>query len=167
MHIAANLRRYSAMFNDLSRDELGRKLEKFGKAFDPEKLFSKLLNAAGPIGKEMVRKILQLYYVLQNPEVPAKSKALIICALGYVISPFDFIPDLIPAVGFIDDIAAVTAVFATVSVYIDDKVNAQVEAKMSQWFSWGQAEKAEEQPADSGAEQETGTEDTQDGSGEA
>ncbi|MBP3731193.1 MAG: DUF1232 domain-containing protein [Mailhella sp.] len=122
------------MFNNLSFEDLGKKLQKFAGSFDAEALFSKLTRTLGPIGKETVRKILQLYYVLQSPHVPAKAKAVIVGALGYVVCPLDFIPDFIPVLGFTDDIAAVTAVLVSVSMYVTEEINRQVEEKITQWF---------------------------------
>jgi uncharacterized membrane protein YkvA (DUF1232 family) len=40
---------------------------------------------------------------------------MLLAALAYFILPFDFIPDMIPGLGFTDDAAVLTAVFALVS----------------------------------------------------
>lgn len=40
----------------------------------------------------------------RDPRVPARSKAFALLALGYVVSPVDFIPDFIPVLGQSDDV---------------------------------------------------------------
>ena len=82
-------------------------LEKYQDNYSQEDLWDKLRKMAKKAGKEVVLKVLQLYYVLMDKNTPTKYKALIIGALGYFILPLDLIPDLIPLVGFTDDLAAI------------------------------------------------------------
>ena len=51
----------------------------------------------------MVYTALILYYTLESDKVSLKDKALIVGALGYLISPLDVIPDAIPIAGLGDD----------------------------------------------------------------
>jgi uncharacterized membrane protein YkvA (DUF1232 family) len=43
-------------------------------------------------------------------------------ALVYFIAPIDAIPDLTPLVGFTDDLGALAAALAMVSIYVDNNV---------------------------------------------
>jgi uncharacterized membrane protein YkvA (DUF1232 family) len=43
---------------------------------------------------------------------------MLLAALAYFILPFDFIPDMIPGLGFTDDAAVLAAVFGLVSSHI-------------------------------------------------
>ena len=97
-------------------------------------LMSKLTNMALKAGSKVVWNVLLLYYVLKSPGVSARDRAIIISALGYFILPIDLLPDVIPGVGFTDDLAALA--FAIKAVYdnITPVVRAQAEAKMRQWF---------------------------------
>jgi len=45
--------------------------------------------------------------LLREPEVPVWVKALPLAALIYLVSPIDIIPDVLPFVGEIDDLAVV------------------------------------------------------------
>jgi uncharacterized membrane protein YkvA (DUF1232 family) len=45
--------------------------------------------------------------LLTDPRVPKAEKALFIAAIVYVISPLDFIPDVFPFIGQVDDIYVV------------------------------------------------------------
>jgi uncharacterized membrane protein YkvA (DUF1232 family) len=45
-----------------------------------------------------------LFRLFKDPRVPLAEKALVIGTIVYVVSPLDFIPDLIPFVGQVDDL---------------------------------------------------------------
>lgn len=78
--------------------------------------------------------VLLLYYTLQKPEVPAKTKAIIIGALGYFILPLDLIPDLAAGVGYTDDLGALGLALLQVAMYIDDDIKTQAKEKLTEWF---------------------------------
>ena len=81
-------------------------IKEYQKDYSEQSFFGKALKYAKVIGVNLIYKALQLYYVLQKPDVPAADKGIIIAALGYLISPLDFIPDLIPVAGYTDDALA-------------------------------------------------------------
>jgi uncharacterized membrane protein YkvA (DUF1232 family) len=45
--------------------------------------------------------------LLREPRVPIWAKAVPVAALVYLVSPLDFIPDVMPFVGEVDDLAVV------------------------------------------------------------
>jgi uncharacterized membrane protein YkvA (DUF1232 family) len=45
--------------------------------------------------------------LLKDPRVPTAEKALFLAAIVYVISPLDFIPDVFPFIGQVDDVYVV------------------------------------------------------------
>lgn len=75
-----------------------------------------------------------MYYALQSTETPAWAKAVILGALGYFIAPIDGIPDMVPVVGFADDLGVLVAALASVSLYVDDNVKQKAKNKMKEWF---------------------------------
>jgi len=79
----------------------------FSHDYSDSSLWDKLKNFATSAGKEIVEKVLCLYYVLEKDDVPKVDKAKIIAALGYFISPIDAIPDLTPVVGYSDDLGVI------------------------------------------------------------
>ena len=81
-------------------------IKKFEKDYSEESFFDKILKYAKVIGVNLIFKALQLYYVLQKPDVPAADKGVIIAALGFLISPLDFISDPIPVASYTDDALA-------------------------------------------------------------
>ena len=116
-----------------NEEEIG----KYESNYSEDGLFSVITKYAKKIGGEVIYKALQLFYVLQKPNIPLKAKATIIGALGYLISPIDIIPDFIPVLGFSDDAAAVAVALAVVSAYIDEEVNAKAKAKFASIFGDG------------------------------
>ena len=56
-----------------------------------------------------INQIQTTFRLLRDPRVPLWQKAIPVLAVLYVISPFDFIPDIIPGLGQLDDIGVVLA----------------------------------------------------------
>lgn len=103
--------------------------------FSKDNLLLKLQHYGRDIGLTVLYNVLQLWYVLQKPEVPAKNKAVIMGALGYLITPLDFIPDLTPILGYNDDAAAILFALYMVRQYVDDEVKTQAKARLAKIFS--------------------------------
>lgn len=51
-----------------------------------------------------------LYRLARDPRVPARSKATLFILGGYLASPIEVIPDFIPGIGQLDDIAIIAFV---------------------------------------------------------
>ena len=66
--------------------------------------------------------------------MPVKDKALIIGALGYLISPLDVVPDAIPIAGLGDDLAVLMYVVHKVWGDVSDDVKQKAHSKLAQWF---------------------------------
>ncbi len=62
---------------------------------------------------EMLQQLRVLWRMMKAPdsEVPWKSKALIMAALSYFVSPFDVLPDVLGARGYADDALVVRIVY--------------------------------------------------------
>ena len=61
-----------------------------------------------------IEDVAAAYYAMLDPTTPLTSRLTLIGALAYFVAPFDFVPDFILALGFLDDasilLAAITAV---------------------------------------------------------
>ena len=104
------------------------------EGFSESGLRRKLSRYARLAGREVVEKVLLLYYAAQRPDLPAWAKTAIYGALAYFILPLDAIPDLTPLLGFNDDLGALAAALLTVAQYIDDEVREKAEKRLSHWF---------------------------------
>lgn len=108
--------------------------------YDEEGFFQKIKKYSKKIGLGVLYKALQLYYVLQRPEVPQSTKMIIYGALGYLISPLDLIPDITPMIGYTDDAMAIALALAQVSGYVDENVNNNAKQMIDKLFGTGASE---------------------------
>lgn len=110
--------------------------DEFGKHYTEKGFWEKLGHHLLAIGRQGIMDALILYYTLQDPEgkVPKWAKGIVIGALGYFIFPVDAVPDFIPAVGFVDDLAVLASALATIAVNIPQEARDRAEAKMKELF---------------------------------
>ena len=104
------------------------------RSFTDREFWDKLNGYARKAGREVVERALRLYYAARRPETPAWAKTAILGALAYFISPIDAIPDLLPFIGFGDDLTVMAAALAMVAVYINDDVKRQARITTEKWF---------------------------------
>lgn len=91
-------------------------------------------NVMRKVGRKVAEPALKAYYAMMKPSCPAWARAVLIGALAYLILPIDAIPDVIPVVGFTDDLGVLLAALRTVASEIDEEVEAQAAAKAEAWF---------------------------------
>ncbi len=89
---------------------------------------------AKKIAKDLLSKALVLYYVLSDPDTPAKAKAVVLAALAYFINPLDLIPDYLPVIGFQDDLAVLAGAIFTIAASIKLIHRIQADEKMEELF---------------------------------
>jgi uncharacterized membrane protein YkvA (DUF1232 family) len=94
----------------------------------------KIQRVAKRAGSKLVYVALLLYYLLESDKVSIKDKAIIIGALGYLISPLDVMPDAIPIAGLADDLSVLVYALHKVWDNVSDEIKAKAKAKLSQWF---------------------------------
>jgi uncharacterized membrane protein YkvA (DUF1232 family) len=104
------------------------------EVFDDSSFWDKVTHFAKKAGREVIEKALWLYYAAQRPETPVWAKSVIYGALAYFVLPVDAIPDMVPVVGFSDDLGALAAAIGSVAMYITDDVKEQARAKLEAWF---------------------------------
>ena len=109
-------------------------IEKYQENYSESKLLTKITSVARWAGAKVVYAVLLLYYVLRNPNVSMADKSKIYGALGYFILPTDLILDIIPIVGYSDDMAAIMWAIHTVAKNITPEIKEQAKAKLGEWF---------------------------------
>ncbi|ASY58548.1 MULTISPECIES: YkvA family protein [Sinorhizobium] len=66
------------------------------------------------------RDLVAAYYCAVDPQTPTRTRGILLAALAYFVLPLDFVPDVLAAVGFSDDVAVLTAAFAAISGQIKE-----------------------------------------------
>jgi uncharacterized membrane protein YkvA (DUF1232 family) len=62
--------------------------------------------------------LLSAYYCAFDRETPRHVQAALLGAVAYFILPFDFIPDMLPVLGFTDDAAVLATAIRLVAAHI-------------------------------------------------
>ena len=106
----------------------------YSKFYSEDSFWKKLKGFAGKAGIKVVYLALLLYYMLVDEAVDLKSKITIVAALGYFIFPFDIIPDLIPIIGFTDDLSVLMFALSVVRGKINETHRLKARNTMEIWF---------------------------------
>jgi uncharacterized membrane protein YkvA (DUF1232 family) len=106
----------------------------YANRFSQSDFVEKISRIAKRAGAKLVYAALILYYTLQSDKVSKTDKAIIIGALGYMISPLDVIPDAIPIAGLTDDLAVLLYVLKKVWTDIDPAIMDQAKKRLTKWF---------------------------------
>lgn len=106
----------------------------YSDKFSTKGFVDKISRIAKRAGSKLVYVSLVLFYTLQSKEVSMKDKAIIIGALGYLISPIDVMPDAIPIVGLGDDLTVLLYVVNKIWVDVPEEVKTKAKDKLSEWF---------------------------------
>ena len=111
-----------------------KELQKYEQHYNDSSFLDKVTKYGKLIGINALYKAVQLWFVLQKPDVPASTKAVIMGALGYLIAPLDFLPDLMPVLGYTDDFVAITFALIKVQGYIDEEVERKSKKLLAKSF---------------------------------
>ncbi len=112
-----------------------KKLSKYISFFSDTKFWDKLKSLIQQLGQRTIYSILLLYYAFKREDTPVWAKNIILGVLGYLISPFDALPDLTPVLGYTDDLGVLAFGLATVATFINDEVREKALGKMNRWFT--------------------------------
>ena len=114
----------------------------YANKFSQSDFVEKISRIAKRAGAKLVYAALILYYTLQSDKVSTANKALIIGALGYMISPLDVIPDAITIVGLTDDLAVLLYVLKKVWGDVAPEIQEKAKQRLSKWFDEDEIEEA-------------------------
>ncbi|MCK5727051.1 MAG: DUF1232 domain-containing protein [Thiotrichaceae bacterium] len=104
------------------------------KEYSDDSFWEKVKGYALSAGEAVLKPALKMYYSAQDADTPIWAKGTIYGALGYFISPIDAIPDIVPFVGYSDDLAILVAAIAAVAAYIKPEHEEQAKEILNQWF---------------------------------
>ena len=120
---------------DMKKTDLTSKdLIKYEGNYSEGAFWDKVKKIASKAGAKTIYYALVLYYTLMDPATPSRYKAVIMGALGYMILPYDLLPDIIPFAGLADDWAALVAAVAYVASAITPEIKEKARAKVNSWF---------------------------------
>ena len=106
----------------------------YANKFSPTDFVDKVARVAKRAGAKLVYAALILYYTLQSDKVSTTDKALIVGALGYMISPLDAVPDAIPIIGLTDDLTVLVFVLKKVWGNVEDEIKDKARQRLTKWF---------------------------------
>lgn len=94
---------------------------------DVQALDSKLPSMRKGVIAKVWDKVLFLWEKAKSPDIPMSVKISIIGALLYLLLPIDVVPDVIPGLGLLDDLAVILTVVRKVSKYALPKIEKKIE----------------------------------------
>ena len=80
----------------------------YGKDEVEEKLWEKVERTGKKVS--FIKDVLALYKYMMDENVQWYRKSIVVGALIYFITPIDLVPDILPLVGYMDDLGVITAV---------------------------------------------------------
>ena len=102
--------------------------------YSDESFWVKLKRYAIVAGREVVERALTLYHVARDGDTPTWARTVIYGALAYFILPTDTIPDLIPGVGYSDDLGALAAALTTLAAHVKPEHRQRAVETLRRWF---------------------------------
>lgn len=84
--------------------------------------------AAKSVGKKVLQPGFELYYAMEHSQTPMWAKSVAVGALGYLIFPIDIVPDIIPVIGFGDDMVTMMAAVTSVGRYVTNDIRKKAAA---------------------------------------
>ncbi len=107
----------------------------YARKYNERSLLAKIRKFARKAGQQVIYAVLLLFYVMKDPGVAMKTKLTIAAALGYFIVPADAIFDLVPILGFTDDLGVLIYALVRVSSTITPAIKARAREKLQEWFT--------------------------------
>jgi uncharacterized membrane protein YkvA (DUF1232 family) len=99
-------------------DVLGRSTAEFARNAETvrREFWSKAKRLAAQL--PFTEDLVTAYYCAFDRETPLPVKAALVGALAYFVLPYDFMPDVLPVLGFADDAAVLATAFRMVATHI-------------------------------------------------
>nr|WP_321401138.1 YkvA family protein [uncultured Desulfobacter sp.] len=102
----------------------------YSGSYSDQNFWDKITQMHETAGCSVLRAAFTLYVLLKDSSTPLWAKTAIIGALGYLICPLDAIPDLIPGIGFADDLAIMALLISQLYGYLNDTIRKKVDSML-------------------------------------
>lgn len=109
--------------------------DQFSSEYSDNSFWDKVKTYAKTAGEGVLEPALKMYYAALDSDTPTWAKTTIIAALGYFISPVDAVPDVLPIVGYTDDLGVLVAAVAATAAHIKDEHALKAKEVLLRWFS--------------------------------
>jgi uncharacterized membrane protein YkvA (DUF1232 family) len=86
--------------------------------YSDKSFWKKVTKFAMKAGKKVILKTIVMWEALKDNDTPLWARTTIMGALAYFISPVDAIPDMIPVVGYSDDLGVLIAAMGSVAMHV-------------------------------------------------
>jgi uncharacterized membrane protein YkvA (DUF1232 family) len=100
-----------------------------------EQLLLRLLRRGG---RALARPAFECLELLLDANTPPQVRLTVLAALTYLLIPMDLLPDLLPAVGFSDDLVALTTLLGTCWRHRTPEIRQRAQRRLDHWFPLGQ-----------------------------
>ena len=107
----------------------------FSSEYSDNGFWDKVKTYAKTAGESVLEPALKMYYAALDSDTPAWANTTIVAALGYFISPVDAVPDLLPVVGYTDDLGILAGALAATAAHIKDEHKRKAKEVLARWFS--------------------------------
>ena len=101
-----------------------------GVAVD-QNLLMRLVRRAG---RTVARPALECFEMLLDGGTPHQARLTVLAALTYLLLPVDLIPDFLPAIGFGDDMVALTALLGLCGRHLTPEIRRRAQSRLDRWF---------------------------------
>ncbi len=91
-----------------------------------------MLDAWKTAAKQLKREVHAIALAARDPRVPWYAKALAVCVVAYAVSPIDLVPDMIPVLGYLDDLVLLPIGIMLVRRLIPAEVLSECRARAEQ-----------------------------------
>jgi len=115
-----------------------------GRVFDVEVIDSSvvdeqlLLRLLRRGGRALARPAFECLELLLDANTPPQVRLTVLAALTYLLVPMDLLPDLLPAVGFSDDLVALTTLLGACWRHRTPEIRQRAQRRLDYWFPLGQ-----------------------------
>ena len=105
-------------------------LDGFRVHYSESRFWRKVGSLPRETGRALLEKGITLFVILSDAQTPTWARVLIMAALGYFICPLDLVPDVVPVLGYVDDLAVMTLLIAEVDRFLTPAMRERVQNLM-------------------------------------
>ena len=97
-------------------------------------VWKRIVRQFNGMGQQTVYAAMLMIQAFRRRETPLWAKNIIVGSLGYLLAPFDAMPDLTPILGYTDDIGVLSFGLVTIASYINDEVRVEARKRVKRLF---------------------------------